>query len=362
MTELINILTKPELHLPRKYDDFSGKYFNLFLKNDLWKGFYTLTAESNFFSSDEQWKINQLISSIEHAVEAYLNGYPADAYKMISEGLAAIKNDLFELSNYLIEFDRDLSLYRMRVGSNHKIEATGMFHIPFELRGKAGTQRYSIPGLPSLYLGSSTYICWEELSRPDLNIVNTSLFKSTRRLLYIHFGYPPNIFAELVQRKYNGTNRDSIINIIKQYIMLWPLIAACSVKVKNRADSFKPEYIVPQLLLQWITKQTELDGVCYFSVNVEHTVDNIELNQNFVFPVKHVKEEGFCRKLAASFELTDSVPWQIFQIENTGRIFVGEPNFHRKTKLSDNLQTYDFTAFGFLEKYLQDCTLRSIKF
>lgn len=63
-----------------------------------------------------------------------------------------------------------------------------MFHIPFELRGKAATQRYSIPGLPSLYLGSSCYICWEELHRPDLNTVNSTRLKKDNNVKYLDFG------------------------------------------------------------------------------------------------------------------------------------------------------------------------------
>ncbi len=357
---LIDLLSKTELRLPRKYDEFSGKYFNLFLRDDLWKNYYTVITNSNLFETYELEKLNQLIASIDHAVDAYLKGYPADAYSMLCSGIEFVKEDIEDLSSYLIEGDQNKSFYRMRVGSNHRINRKGMFHIPFELRGKAGTQRYSIPGLPSLYLGSSAYICWEELNRPDLNLVNTSLFKAKRNLLYIHFGYPPELFAKLVNSKYNGSNTESIINIIKQYILLWPLIAACSVKVKNREDSFKPEYIVPQLLLQWVTKQTNFDGICYFSVNAEHTVENIELNHNYVFPVKVVKEEGYCDVLARSFELTDSVPWQIFQINTTSSLYVGRPNFNRKTNLTDNEQSYDLTAFGKLEQFLHGCTLGSI--
>ncbi|WP_052675768.1 hypothetical protein [Paenibacillus sp. IHBB 10380] len=83
-----------------------------------------------------------------------------------------------------------------RVGSNHSLTRQEMFHIPFELKGRAATQRYSIPGLPSLYLGSSCYICWEELHRPDLNTVNRVRVKRSGDDTYLDFGLTPGGFQK----------------------------------------------------------------------------------------------------------------------------------------------------------------------
>ena len=47
-----------------------------------------------------------------------------------------------------------------------------MFHIPYEKRNLVGNQRFSLSGLPCLYLGGSSYICWEELGRKDLSSTN----------------------------------------------------------------------------------------------------------------------------------------------------------------------------------------------
>lgn len=38
-------------------------------------------------------------------------------------------------------------------------------------------------------------------------------------------------------------------NEVISYLIIWPLMAACSVRVKNTTNTFKPEYIIPQLLL-----------------------------------------------------------------------------------------------------------------
>lgn len=36
------------------------------------------------------------------------------------------------------------------------------------------------------------------------------------------------------------------------YLIWYPLIAACSFIRANKKDAFAPEYIIPQLLMQWI--------------------------------------------------------------------------------------------------------------
>ncbi|MFW1494652.1 hypothetical protein ACEV9S_24505, partial [Vibrio parahaemolyticus] len=53
--------------------------------------------------------------------------------------------------------------------------------------------------------------------------------------------------------------------------MTWPLIAACSIRVKNPSDNFKPEYIIPQLLLQWARDYKSIDGIRYTSTHIEAT-------------------------------------------------------------------------------------------
>ncbi|MFH4351795.1 hypothetical protein WAJ70_22165, partial [Acinetobacter baumannii] len=58
-------------------------------------------------------------------------------------------------------------------------------------------------------------------------------------------------------------------NEVISYLIIWPLMAACSVRVKNTTNTFKPEYIIPQLLLQFIRYDEFFDGVSYFSTKVD---------------------------------------------------------------------------------------------
>ena len=50
-----------------------------------------------------------------------------------------------------------------------------------------------------------------------------------------------------------------------------PLVLACMVKVAKPKDPFKPEYIIPQLLMEWVIEQRDnnknLMGIAYHSVH-----------------------------------------------------------------------------------------------
>ena len=85
-------------------------------------------------------------------------------------------------------------LYKARVAeSNYLFSQDEMFHIPYEKRNKIGNQRFSVSGLPCLYLGSSSYICWEELGRVDFSACNFCGFTNISDVDLYDFALPVEI-------------------------------------------------------------------------------------------------------------------------------------------------------------------------
>lgn len=77
------------------------------------------------------------------------------------------------------------------------------------------------------------------------------------------------VYLDLTNTRYLGKYDQQATNAkLIADVFMWPLIAACSIKVKHREDSFKPEYIVPQLLLQWIRNNQEIDGIRFSSTHI----------------------------------------------------------------------------------------------
>jgi hypothetical protein len=78
---------------------------------------------------------------------------------------------------------------------------------------------------------------------------------------------------------------------IEGYILAWPLIVACSIKTGNKDSSFHPQYLVPQMLLQWVCDEQKVDGIRYFSTR---TPRGGFPYYNFAFPARVIKSEGRC--------------------------------------------------------------------
>ncbi len=90
------------------------------------------------------------------SIQEYLKGYPNVAYENLEDCINKYLLPEGYLNHIMTIHDPNKNkLYKMRVGTNHTYSKNEMFHIPFELRGLVKTNRYSIPGLPCVYLGSS---------------------------------------------------------------------------------------------------------------------------------------------------------------------------------------------------------------
>ena len=98
---------------------------------------------------------------------------------------------------------------------------------------------------------------------------------------------------------------------IIDYAACWPLIAASSIKVRHDGKPFIHEYIVPQMILQWLMGQDECEGIRYFSTRFLPDEDSVRRVANYVFPALHGAgpQTGYSARLKDCFELSDPVLW-----------------------------------------------------
>ncbi|QQL51210.1 RES domain-containing protein [Mucilaginibacter ginkgonis] len=247
------------------------------------------------------------IGKIKETVNAYYNGKPSEAYAHLSEGLVNPNKDFNEVLHFKTYLPKE-NFYRIRIHKeNYPIPVNSFFHIPFEKRGLVKTQRFSIPGFPSLYIGSSLYVCWEEMNRPNINDFQAVRLSLTSSLKVLDLSPPPNVNTISSERRYH-------------YLMIWPLVMACSVQIRNHKDTFKPEYIVPQLLLQWVREKEDIDGIAYQTTHIDFR-NNISKGDffNLVLPVKDNRARGLCSHLKSKFVMTNATSIQLSQCSNSGR-------------------------------------------
>lgn len=268
-------------------------------------GLKTETDLSNVIKIQEEF-----VNGIKETIEIYFDGQPAKAYTKFSEIIDFRKGKYKKILN-IQEFDIDENFYRIRKKEeNFALSSFEMFHIPFHSRGKVSTQRYSIPGFPSLYLAKTLYVAWEELNRPSLDSFQAVRLASKKTISYLDLTT-------------NDWGTDNLNKTAYKYLMTWPLIAACSIKVKDYIDTFKPEYIIPQLLLQWVRNTGDIDGIKYNSTHIDKTelIGKGEL-YNLVLPVKENKDEGYCNHLMELFEITETISKQLLEYSTGGQTFL----------------------------------------
>src|SRR5206468_12842518 len=127
------------------------------------------------------------------------------------------------------------------------------------------------PGYACLYLVASLYVCWEEMGRAPFDTVYTARYELNPKfgVTVLDFSVAPQGWASILERV---PEKDLPPRCLSS-AATWPLMAACSVRRKYDDSPFIEEYIVPQLVLQWVTLQNHVQGIAYFSVRLEPRTD-----------------------------------------------------------------------------------------
>ena len=97
--------------------------------------------------------------------------------------------------------------------------------------------------------------------------------------------------------------------VLYAIIVTFPLILSCHFKVQFPNDPFKPEYIIPQLVLQWLRSQTDIEGLCFVSTQVDFDQVPLPFSLNYVFPVPRQRDR-YSSFLARFFSSVPFVPTQ----------------------------------------------------
>jgi hypothetical protein len=120
-------------------------------------------------------------------------------------------------------------------------------------------------------------------------------------MILLDFRRSPFSFIKgLRSRALNGLNDN---NAIISYLITYPLIAACSLIVREKNKPFVPEYIIPQILLAWIRKNKKYRGIAYFTCSKYDDAREVH-SYNIVIPPVEVSTHVHCGRLEKEFKLT----------------------------------------------------------
>lgn len=287
--------------------------------------------------TDVNWRVLfiAISQSLINAYDLFNQGLIGDCYNLIYKILFRENSpSLLGIENKL---PKNTQLFRMRYSDTcYLYSKMEMCHIPFNQRNKVSNQRYSLSGFPCLYLGSSLYVCWEELNRPDFANANSALFTNNKgELKLLDLRFPENIESV-----------SSLINFL--------LAASCSVKSSSASDTFKAEYIIPQAILHSLVKYNNenktgdrYDGIIYTSStywNNDRLWDDINLFADIVIPAIFTSESGLTKtddgaiystKIVDSFDIKGPTTYNIYDYKQES--YTG-CDIHRTTLLYKDSQ------------------------
>ena len=210
-----------------------------------------------------------------------------------------------------------------------------MFHCPYNLSPQISSTRYSMKGVPSLYMSTSMNLSFSELRnlKPGDEVyiskfkINRDPTVAVKQIKVLEFGIVPNDFnkksnvyeedKDLAINKYpvfrNGLLKKTEVK--KTYLFWYPLFAACSFirtidSEVNKSQEY-PEYIIPQLFLTRLNEKSASTGIVY-GIRYFSCADEKSYLKgfNYVFPcgetIENINKSKFLfsEKLVDSFKLT----------------------------------------------------------
>lgn len=268
-------------------DKLLVKYVNLLKEKQI--------IVSKFFEEKIEYQdvigdINELIGYIKRALNHYLDGSMSTSYNSFNKWWNGKVNHpgASMLVNKVYPVEKNDVFYRIRTDSKESkpFKVEEMFHVPFHLRHRVNTNRFSLPGFPALYMSRSIYTCWEEMRRPPLDkfCVSKIIAKEKVKLLDLR------LWRTL-------SDKESAV----EYLSMLPIIIACSFKTKDDTGTFKLEYVIPQMILHSVIKENDYrgkhryEGIVYNSTRFHQGLYSNEysFSEDFIIPVRKSKNLVF---------------------------------------------------------------------
>ena len=243
--------------------------------------------------------VKDYVEKLMTSIELYYQGNLVDAQLIVNEMIAGFGNTAPAVTdiNNSIAFPgggpdcSEVQFFRARLSENVvEFSANEMLHIPFNMRHIVKSERFSIPGLPCLYLGNSTYACWVEMGCPAdhrFNVAPIVLDNSQRVLNLTVTMNSLYAFREEVHTMPEEDAENFAIDLLKLMVLTF----STSYKVNEGNRSFKSEYILPQMIML-ACKSRNLDGITYYSKQIPYEGFACTVGVNLVLFATYSGEES----------------------------------------------------------------------
>jgi|GEM_PF-51794 len=270
-------------------------------------------------------KIDSLCISLEKSVDEYLKGNTHKSYEELKNGISIIDEEFRLWYSEPIKSSDLKKLFRIRVEDKILSDKKEMFHIPFQLRHLVKTQRYSIPGLPCLYFGASSYISWKEIGEPPLNNVYISRFETRDSIKILDFAKNHRAIEQMITKfvleghlvplikEKSLKITDKATKLVISWFAIFPLLVATSIRREHPGTDFCHAYVLSQHLMQFIRNDHShhIDGIRYVSTKFRDEIkESFTIPHCWAFPVRTSQNAEHCPELKKLFKNTVIQSWQ----------------------------------------------------
>lgn len=154
---------------------------------------------------------------------------------------------------------------------------------------------------------------------------------------------------------------------MKKCVLFFPLTIASMVQVKNNWDTYKPEYLIPQLLIEWVIShnrdkkesEDEILGIMYTSAQKNDDFNFPDASyDNFAIPVlTPLSSKKYCERIKGIFHLTAPTYYDLEVLRNSEPANYGTFGSDEEQQKEYNLES---SRFGTMETFLSDKPLETI--
>ena len=125
----------------------------------------------------------------------------------------------------------------------------------------------------------------------------------------------------------------------------------CLIPVKHPNSPFKPEYLLPQGLMSFVTHNKDIDAVAFpSSKTAVQSYDQVGPSMNYAFPISGEVASGYDPKLKSLFRSTPPVQWTVLASLN---YFTADQRTWHQIEIAPGISVpQDSTAFGKAEANL----------
>lgn len=330
-TNLAKFLTKYSLpieyegdflkFLRKTHKKFLGDFKSILINGGI-KGY----PDQVYIKFDEAYNfINKLFRNIIATVSSWEAGEILRTENLIETIFDDLDTDFYTTNIDQDWFNHDFFRVRVPHGDeNYKNRPLELFHIPYKKRYLARNDRYNMAGRINLYLSTCLNLAWRECNMPEKFyyaklISNYDIIKNWKFLCFLS---PQSICTKyLVAPIFN--NPEIVSDFIARYLKTLPLIIACSLINRHGDVPYKPEYVIPQLVMQWINLHPDkIRGVLYFPCTLQKSMRSWS-GYNIAIPVINFNKRGYGADLIDAFKIENPVlddnritPKEHQQIEN----------------------------------------------